>query len=147
MLHRPEPFVTDRIVFRSIRQPKDVKILKPYLLLLWLERWPLRPDGFFETRTSVCEGFSGIEMGNYPMDLTRMLDQFLERSDHEQGSPGQEMEDQHCSSEALEEAEKKASDIQTGTHSRIIFSFNIFTQVTRTGSHSTFVCALPLMPL
>ena len=146
MWHRAEPFVTDRIVARSIRQPKDVKTLKSYLLLLWSERWPLRPGGFSEVYTSVCKDFPGIGMGYHRMDLIRLLDRFLEQLDREQGSPGHEMRDQYCLlKEALAEVEKKASDILTGTHARITFSFDIFTQVTHTETHSTFVCALPLM--
>jgi len=127
MWHRAEPFVTDRIVARSIRQPKDVKTLKSYLLLLWSERWPLRPGGFSEVYASVCKDFPGIGMGYHRMDLIRLLDRFLEQLDREQGSLGQEMRDQYCLlKEALAEVEKKASDILTETH-------------------STSICALPLM--
>ena len=81
-------------------------------------------------------------------DLTRMLDRFLDQLDHEQGSPGQEMNEQYCPlKEVLVEAERKASDTLTGTHSRIISSFDVFTQVAHAETHSTFVCALPLMCL
>ena len=148
MWHRAEPFVTDGVAVRSIRQLKDAKILKSYLLLLWSERWPLRPDGFSEMHVSMCEDFAGIETGYHRTDLIRTLDQFLEQLDHEQGSPGQEMKDQYCMlKEALAEAEKKVSDILTGMYSRMSFPFDILTQVTHPESHSTFVCALPLMCL
>ena len=99
MWRRAEPFVTDRIVVQSILRLKDIETLKSYLLLLWSERWPLRPDGFSEMRASVCEDFSGIGMGYDRMDLIRMLDRFLERLDHEQGSPGQEMKPSESSVE------------------------------------------------
>ena len=129
MWHRAEPFVTDGAVVRSIRQLKDVKIIKSYLLLLWSVRWPLRPDGFSEMRASVCEDFSGIGVGYHRTDLTRMVVRFLEQLDNEQESSGQEIKDQYCSlKEALVEEEKKASDTLTGTHPRIIVSFNIFTR-------------------
>ena len=148
MWHRAEPFVTGGATVRSIRKLKDAKIIKSYLLLLWSERWSLRPDGFSEMQASVCEDFSGIEMGHYRTDIIRMLDKFIEQLDPEQGSTGQEMKDQYCSlKEALEEAEKKVLDILTGTRSGIVFSFDILTQVTHAESHLTFTCALPLMCL
>ena len=129
MWHRAEQFLTDKMVVRSIRQLKDVKILKSYLLLLWSERWPLRPDGFSEVHTSMCNDFSGIEMGHRRMDLIRILDRFLEQLDREQGSPGKEMKDQYCAlKEVLVEEEKKASDILTSTHSRTTLSFDILTR-------------------
>ena len=129
MWRRAEPFVTDGIAVRSIRQLKDVKTIKSYLLLLWSERWPLRPDGFSEMRASVCEDFSGIGMGYHRTDLIRMLDRFLEQSGNEQESPVLEVMEQYCSlKEVLVEEEKKASDILTGTHSRIALSFDIFTR-------------------
>ena len=148
MWYRAEPFVTDGVVVRSIRQIKDVQTTKSYLLLLWSERWPLRPDGFSEMRASMCEDFSGIGMGHHRRDLTRMLDRFLEQLDREQGPPGRRMRDQYCSlKEALVEAERKALDILTGKHSKIIAVFDILTQVMHTETHSMFVCAIPLMCL
>ena len=146
--HRAEPFITGGVTVRSVRQLKDITVIKSYLLLLWSERWPLRPDGFSEIHASVCEDFSGIGMGYDRMDLIRMLDRFLEQLDNEQGSPGQEMKDQYCSLKvALVEEEKRALDTLTGTHSRVIFPFDIFTLMTHTETHLTFVCALPPMCL
>ena len=146
MWYKAEPFVTDRIVVRSIRQLNDVGVLKSYLLLLWSQRWPLRPEGLSEMHACLSDDFSGIEMGHDRMDLIRMLERFLERLDREQGSSGQKMKDQYFSlKEELVEEERKASEVLTGTHSRIIFSFDIFTLVTHAGNHSTFGCALPLM--
>ena len=146
MWRRAEPFVTDKTVVRPIRQFKDIKILKSYLLLLWSERWSLRPDGFSEMHTSVCKDFSGIEMGHHRMGLIRILDRFLEQLDREQGSPVQGMKAQYCSPrKVLVEAEKRELDILTGAHSRMSFPFNILTRVTHAESHLTFVCALPVM--
>ena len=114
MWDRAKPFVAGGVVVRSMRQLKDVKILKSYLLLLWSERWPLHPDGFSEMHASVPEDFSGIEMGHHRTDFIQMLDRFLEQLGREQGTPEQEMKGQYCSlKKALVEAENKASDTLT----------------------------------
>ena len=148
MWHKAESFVTDRAVVRSIRELKDTEILKSHLFLLWSERWPLRPDGLSEMHASVCEDFSGIGIGYHRVDLIRILDRFLEQLDRERGPPVRVMEDQYRSlKEALVEEEKKASDTLTGTYSRTLLPFDIFTQVMYTDTHLTFVCALPLMCL
>ena len=107
--HRAEPFITNGVFIRSIRQLKDVNIIQSYLLLLWSERWPLRPNGLSEMQASVREDFSGIGMGDHRRDLNLMLDQFLEQLDNGQGSPELEMKDQYCSlKEALMEVEERA---------------------------------------
>ena len=80
-------------------------------------------------RVFMREDFSGIGMSYHRTNLIRMLDRFLEQLGREQGSPEQEMKDQYRSlKEALVEEEKRASDTPTGTHSRIIVSFDIFTR-------------------
>ena len=148
MWHRAELFFTSRDAVQSIQNLRDVRILESYLNLLWSERWPLCCDDFSEMCASMSEDFVGIGKSYHRVDLIRMLERFIGQLEREKAPLESAMEGLYLAlREALFGAEKEGSDILTGTRFRTIAPFRVLTLAMRTGSHSSFVCALPLMIL
>jgi len=66
-------------VVRHVRALGDIQVFRSYLVLVWSEWDPIRPDGFGEMCISIREDFSGIGMGRHREDLIKRLDYVLER--------------------------------------------------------------------
>lgn len=59
----------------------DIKILKPYLLLIWSEWDSPCPSAFLETWMLLTENFGGVGMRRHREDLVKHLDHVLQRLD------------------------------------------------------------------
>jgi len=67
---------SDSHVVQTIRNLKDIEILKSYLVLIWSE-WNSLRSGFPEMCNSIPEDFGGIEMYSHRGDLMQRLDHVL----------------------------------------------------------------------
>lgn len=139
---------------QTIRAPKDIEILKCYLLLVgWKSLWP---DGFFEMCNSMREDFGGIGMNCHRVDLMQRLDHVLEelgkgleyiRKDRPELYEEDSQERKHQRGELRGtslKVDRKALEILTRRSSRFIVLFDSLNHGTRAESHSTFMCALPI---
>lgn len=68
---------SDLDIVQTVRNLKNIEILKCYLLLVWSEWDSLCPGGFFEMCNSIREDFCGIRMGCRRVDLVQRLDHVL----------------------------------------------------------------------
>ena len=103
------------------------------------------PRWFSEMHASMCEDLAEVGMSYRRVDLIRTLDHFIGQSERGQVPLGSAVGEYLALREALLAAEKGASDILTGMRFRTIAPFRVLARAIHTGSHSTFVCALPLM--
>ena len=68
-------------VVRTVRDLKDIEILKSYLLIVWSEWGYFSDDGYLEMQNSISEDFSGIKMNSHRADLLQRLDYILAEFD------------------------------------------------------------------
>ena len=135
----------------------DLDILKSYFVAVWSEWDDLEDSHFSKTQTSIVEDFGGIGMQHHRGDLITRLDHVLGQLDR--GSDHfkqfnwwayevyvEQRKEQYGSlREVLLEANEETKRALTGM-SRRLTGLNRCTNSrgTRTESHSTFTCSLPL---
>ena len=137
-----------------VRDLKDIEILKSYLLLVWSQWDYLDDHGFNMMGTSMREDFGGIEMSSHRADLLQRLDHVLAQLDRglehlQQNKPWldeyglQRMKRQYGElRKILLEVDREALKVLTCASSRLTTPSELHQLTwTRTGSHSTFMCA------
>ena len=142
-------------VVQTVRDLGDIEILKSYLLLIWSEWDTLHSDGYLQMQISIHEDFSGIKMSSRRTDLLQRLDHVLGQLDrgleHFQqeeprlnGDDLQKRKDQYERlMEILLEVDQEALEVLTRASPRSTTLSNYPLTQPHTGSHSTFMCALP----
>jgi len=147
---------TTQGVVRTVRDLGDIDTLKSYLLLVWSEWNDLVVLGAKEMTRSLQEDFSGIGMLRHQEDLLHHLDRVL-------GELGRGFKYLHQHNPSLGQSDVLQMKLQYGrlgetllevhakalvTLDRESLTFIILLRSTnprtRTESHSTFMCAIPL---
>jgi len=126
---------------RTIRDLKDIEILKSYLFLVW-SKWDFLNDGGFnKICDSIREDFGGVDMRLDRVDLMERLDHvlrqldrglyYLQRSKPEITERGlQQSKDQYGKlKKILLEVDRKALETLTRTSSGSIVPYNLLTSV------------------
>jgi len=144
-------------VVQMVRALGDIKTLKSYLFLIWSPwdyTYPCSPD---QMHTLIQEEFSGIEMFNHQEDLLQHLNHILAQLDlgldHlQQYKPRlnqddiQQMKIQYGElKRKLLEVNGETTNMLLGKPCRFILLLSLLTPTT--GSHSMFMCAIPLQCL
>jgi len=125
---------------RHVRGLGDIEILKSYFLLVWSE-WDYAYDdpGFDEMVLSLREDLSGIGMGGHRQDLIKRLDYVLGRLDL---GPKHLEQNPRSDEDFVREAEARYRKLK-----EVLLEVDKEAMEILTESHSTFVCAPPLMCL
>ena len=148
---------TEQDLVRHVRGLGDLGILKSYFLLVWSEWDALRNSGFAEMQVSIVEDLCGIGMQHHREELIKRLDRILGEMDRglehlKQRKPWIEAEavqqgkkQYRTLREVLLQVDREAMKTLAG-----MFQIHQIQQVplnplwTRTESHSSWSCALPL---
>ena len=122
-------FGTQDAVIQAIVELGDVGLVTSYLFVIWSEWNHAYSSRFLATTQSIKEELCGIGALGCHADLIRRLDYVVSQLDL---------------GEASVEADEEATKILTGMLGRIVPLFACRLTCVSTGSHSTFMCALPL---
>ena len=141
------PVGTNSLVVNVVWALKDIEVFKSYLVLIWSE-WNT-PWGCNEMCTSIREDFSGIGMGKYRAKLIRRLDHVLGQLDC--GLEHLRQYSRHIYEFDLRVREGRYQklretllEIDSRTPHLIVMPLHVLTLTwMRTGSRTTFMCALP----
>ena len=103
--------------------------------------------GFDEMQISIHEDFGGIEMGHHRVDLIRRLDHVLERLDRglrylRQYNPALDERDVAEMKETYPKLRETLLRVDAEARALVKAEAEVIRRVT--GSHTTFMCALPL---
>ena len=139
-------------IVRRVRELGDAEILKSYFPLVWSERDCICDEsGLVEMQISIREDFNGIGLEHQRKALVERLDYVLGQLNQGPGHPKQPEprigeDDVQRAKGQYERLKDTALEMMvTRTPFRLINIFDHSLQWILTGSHSTFICALPLL--
>jgi len=136
-------------VAKAVLELKDIEIIKSYFLLVWSEWDHLKDSVFDESCASLHQDFNeawgGWHRGELIQHLDRILTQLNQGLEHlQQHNPN--LEEYHF--QRMKDQYRKLKDtlleVVTGVSCPIIIPHCILTWWTCVGSHTRFMCALPL---
>ena len=150
----------DRDVVQTVRALDNTEILTSYLITIWSEWKLLDYEDFVEMQISVRDDFKGIGVGCYRVELIQRLDSIVDELYRRSRNPNVTPEDELWRKKVgrssrvmegryrefkrvLQVMERKGNETLDRTPPSFIFP-SLLTLVDCTGSHSTFMCALPL---
>jgi len=148
---------TEYHVVRRVRELGDVELLESYFLLVWSEWDYIQSDGLTEMCASIRECFGGVGMWRHREVLIKRLDHVLGELDKGLDHLNQQVswigeyhiqrarEDYGKLKVELLGVDRKALENLTRTPFKSFNPSDLLTQRMSTESHSTFICALPLL--